>query len=315
MLRVRIWLCAMVLTAANAFQIAGAQSVRVVHRSAGDTLAKTYRLFMPRGKPTGLLVLLADWGSTYADYDQQAMRLPEMLQDRGLAVVQINNTPWQTNYFADSALDVIDAMIAEVVKETQAPAGRIVIGGIQMGGMAALKYAARCVDKGCAAGSARVGAFAVNPTLDLERFARANHVYLKRPGGRMFSRAPELASLERELGGRLDAIPDVYRRNSVYLHNEPEGGLARFLRNTPVRLYLEADVQFYLKADIDPMSSNLVDILGLSLFLRRIGNTRAELMATTGRAILPSGRPNPGAWAIVDEPDLVNWIVRITGTG
>jgi hypothetical protein len=178
-----------------------------------------------------------------------------------------------------------------------------------MGGSAALKYAQRCAEGACAAGASPAGVFAVDPVLDLTRFWRAYDVYLKRPGGRTGARAAVKGALERELGGTPDAVPEAYRRNSVYLHFEADGGRAPLLRQTAVRLYMEPDVQWYLRTwEDDYLTSNAADIAGLALFLRRLGHGRAELLTPTGRATLPDGRPSPHAWHLVDEAELALWI-------
>lgn len=286
------------------------QSVRVVHRSAGDTLAGTYRLLLPGATPRGLLVLLSDWGETFATFDERAMQLPAQLQQSGLAVLQINNTPWRSNYFTDGSLNIIDSIVSEVVRDARVPAGRVVMGGLQMAGAAALRYAERCAEGRCSAGTTPEGVFAIDATLDLTRFWRANDVYLKRPGGKnLQARAGEQHSLERELGGTFDAVPDVYRQNSVYLHFDHDGGRAKLLRNTAVRLYTGDELATYVNAyNVDPLSSNIADMAGLALFLRRIGNSRADLITPAARAA-PTGIPV--AWSHLNELDLLEWILRI----
>jgi hypothetical protein len=290
--------------------VVSAQSVRVINRIPGDTLAGTYRLLLPRAQPRGLLVLLADWGETFATFDERAMQLPALLQQRGLAVVQINNTPWRSNYFTDASLGVIDSIVADVMRDARVPAGRVVMGGLQMAGAAALKFAARCAEGRCSSGTTPEGVFAIDATLDLTRFWRANDVYLKRPGGKnLQSRQGEQNSLERELGGSLNGVPDVYRQNSVYLHFEGDGGRAKLLRNTAVRLYTGNELVTYVNAyNADPLSSNVADMAGLALFLRRIGNDRAQLVTPAGRA-LPSG--STLAWSHLDESDLFDWILKL----
>jgi hypothetical protein len=291
----------------------GGQSVRVVHRTPWDTLAQTYRLFLPRAEPRGLLVLLSDWGDTYAAFDRFAMQLPRMLQENGLAVVQINNTPWQSNYFTDAPLSTIDSIVADAMRDARVPAGRVVMGGVQMAGAAALRYAARCAESRCSAGTIPVGVFAVEATLDLTRFWRANDVYVRRPGGRnLQGRIAEQAALERAMGGPLDSVPDAYRRNSVYLHFDADGGRAQLLRNTAVRLYTENDLAKYVTIGAaDPLSTNVADMAGLALFLRRIGNDRADIVTPASRTAGSSGIPGPHAWSLFDERDIMDWVLKL----
>ncbi len=293
-----------------------AQETHLVYRSPTDTLAYGYKLFLPAGQPRGLVVIGANYGNTYVDLEFQQAQIGALLQARGVASIYVNNTPWRNNYFNSSVLAAFDTIIGTVVREHGIPAGRVIVGGLQMGGTLALKYAERCAEGACPPETVPRGVFAVDPVLDFTRFWRAYDVYLRRPGGAKGARALVKGSIERELGGTPDQVPEVYARNSVYMHFDVNGGRASLLRSTPVRLYMEPDVHWYMtNFEDDLITSNAADIAGLALFLRRIGNTRSELVTPTGRSVLPDGRPSPHAWRMIDEPALVEWIVALLGTG
>jgi hypothetical protein len=181
-----------------------------------------------------------------------------------------------------------------------------------MAGAAALRYAERCAEGRCPPATRPAGVFAVESTLDLMRFSRAIGIYVNRPGGtNLEGHRAELASLERELGGTFDAIPDVYRRNSVYLAFDVDGGRAALLRNTAVRLYTGNDLAWYVTvAGADPLSSNIADMTGLALFLRRIGNEHVDIVTPAIR-VVPGRRPGPLAWSLFDERDIADWVLRI----
>jgi hypothetical protein len=293
-----------------------AQVTRMVYRSPTDTLAYGYKLFLPAGQPRGLVVIGANYGNTYVDLEYQQAQIGALLQARGVASIHVNNTPWRNNYFNSSVLAAYDTIIGTVMSEHRIPAGRVILGGMMMGGTFALKYAQRCAEGACPAENVPRGVFALDPILDFTRFWRAYEVYLRRPGGAPRTRALVKGSIERELGGTPDQLPEVYASNSVYVHFDVNGGRAALLRNTPVRLYMEPDVLWYMNNfDDDLITSNAADIAGLALFLRRIGNTRAELITPSGRSLLPDGRPSPHAWRMIDEPALVEWIVALLGAG
>ena len=52
-----------------------------------------------------------------------------------------------------------------------------------------------------------------------------------------------------------------------------------------------------------------MDHAALINLLRVAGNARAELITTTGKGYRPDGRRHPHSWSIVDELDLVRWLL------
>jgi hypothetical protein len=54
-----------------------------------------------------------------------------------------------------------------------------------------------------------------------------------------------------------------------------------------------------------------IDQAALILHLRALGNTRADLITTSGKGHNPDGKRNPHSWTIVDEEELARWIHAI----
>jgi hypothetical protein len=79
----------------------------------------------------------------------------------------------------------------------------------------------------------------------------------------------------------------------------------------PVRLYTEPDIQWWItNRKVDYYSMNAVDAAALVLQLQFLGNGQAELITTQGRGFRPDGVRHPHSWSIVDEAELVGWIVQ-----
>ena len=103
----------------------------------------------------------------------------------------------------------------------------------------------------------------------------------------------------------------VYRNRSPFLASERDGGNAHWLKTIPIRLYTEPDVVWMMEnIGHDYYTMNAVDQAALILQLRALGNTKAELITTTGKGFRPPGTRNPHSWTIVDEPELAGWIAK-----
>jgi len=95
----------------------------------------------------------------------------------------------------------------------------------------------------------------------------------------------------------------------------PDGGNARWLKNTPIRIYVEPAIGRRLEHwDRDVYGCNITDATALLNVLRLLGNKDAELITTSDRGYRPDGSRNPHSWSIVDETELVTWLRKFLVT-
>jgi hypothetical protein len=288
----------------------------VFHRTPGDTLGNRYRVHLSAGKPQGLLVMLPGYGSdvngfSAASYTPSA--LPARMARQGvLTVVAVPNPA--TLYESEEPLRVLDSIIAEVVQQYGLTRDRVVVGGFSSGGTGAVRYAQYCARARCEAVERVAGVFAVDSPLDFERIYRGEDVSIRRgaPATNLAEAQMILSTLRRSLGGSPDEAAEAYRQHSPLLATAPDGGNARLLVGTPIRLYTEPDVQWWMEnRNLDYHGMNSVDHAALINLLRIAGNARAELIVTTGKGYRPDGRRHPHSWSIVDEADLARWIADL----
>jgi hypothetical protein len=156
--------------------------------------------------------------------------------------------------------------------------------------------------------------FAVDSPLDYERWFLAAELYLGRLAlaGRDLPEDRSVTNeLRRAFGGSPAEALDAYRRQSPVSTSVVDGGNARLLRNTPIRLYIEPDIKWRLENwNRDAYGFNLVDATVLINILRLLGNENAELITTTGAGRRPDGSHNPHSWSIVDEHGLADWLTE-----
>jgi len=205
----------------------------------------------------------------------------------------------------------MDRLIAEVLNKYKIQNGRVAIGGFSASGIGAMRYAQFCV-KGKRKTKAPVTTFAVDSPLDYERWFLAAELELKRLALAGLDNAEDQSAvhfLRKEFGGSPTEAVEAYRRQSVVSTLVADGGNARLLKDTPVRIYIEPDLKWRVaNLNQDVYSSNMLDATALINVLRLLGNNNAELITTSGAGYRRDGSRNPHSWSIVDERDLAQWL-------
>ncbi len=224
------------------------QRTEVVRRTPGDTIGNSYRVHEPKGTPQGLLVLLPGYGSgvdVFAPSSYTPSTLPaRMAEQNVLTIVAVPEV--ETLYESDTPLRVLDSVVAEVLQKYRIPRDRVVIGGFSAGGTGAVRYAQFCAQGLCKATPKVAGVFGVDPPLDFERLYRSSEVIVRRgaPRSNIAEERMILETLRGALGGSPDEMSSAYQRQSPLLASAPDGGNAKLLAATPVRLYVDPDVQW-----------------------------------------------------------------------
>lgn len=284
-------------------------------QAAAGATAGPYRIYAPAGKATSLLVLLPGYGGNPDSFDPSSgftpSTLPARLAQHGvMTLVAVPNS--ETLYETDKALGALDSLVDRVVRQHGLPRERVAIGGFSSGGTGAVRYAQRCAQQKCRAVPRIAAVFAVDPPLDFERLYRSSQLIVQRnaPRSNLAEERRILETLRGSLGGTPDESGAAYRLHSAVLASAPDGGNARLLARTPIRLYTEPDVGWWMEQrNLDFHGMNSVDHAALINLLRVAGNDRAELIATTGKGFRPDGRRHPHSWSIVDEPELARWLL------
>jgi pimeloyl-ACP methyl ester carboxylesterase len=291
------------------------QKTRVVNPDPQDSLAGSYRIYDPSGKPAALLVLIPGGAATHDEYTAEGST-PSMLPQK-LAGHQITTIVpaggGYSHWLEDGWLKHLDAIVAETLTTHRIPADRVVVGGFSAGGTAAVRYAEFCAAGRSAARVKIRGVFAVDAPLDFSRFWRGETLAVRRGADPRFVNEAKavLADMRRVLGGSPDDEPAHYLKGSPFSAFADGGGQARLLADVPMRLYTEPDIRWWMEnRKVDYYSMNALDAAGLILQLQLLGNRQAQLITTQGRGIRPDGNRHPHSWSIVDENELEAWILK-----
>jgi hypothetical protein len=284
-----------------------AETVKTEAHPSNQWLRSEIRLHVPAKQPVGLLVFLPA-GDIHSFSQAQ---FPKMLATND--VMTMIAAPQRDGlYTGDAILAELNGLISDVTDRFKIPPGKIATGGFSSGGIGAVRFAQFCL-KGERKTNSPLAVFAVDSPLDYERWFLAAELYL----GRLALAGRALAedrSVTNELRKAFGCSPsegvELYRRQSPVSTRVADGGNARLLKDTPIRIYIEPDIKWRLENwNRDAYSFNLVDSTVLINILRLVGNKDAELITTSDAGRRPDGSHNPHSWSIVDEQDLTQWLV------
>jgi len=294
----------MVISATVIGQTQPPEPQEVVCRREFKTSNNCYRLYKPAGSARGLVVLLPKGGEDVNAFS--TFRIPRLLAQKDILSISFSHA----GYVYDDDLTAMVSLIREVATAHRIPSGKVVVAGVSAGGIGAVRYAEYCASHECEAIKPKA-VISVDAPLDFEHWWNSQVINLRRgdPGSNLEESRSILEALRQALGGSPTEARVVYRAKSPFLAMDNDGGNARLIK-IPIRLYTEPDINWLLDNwKRDYYTSNAVDQAALILQLRAQGNRNAELITTSGKGRNSDGTRNPHSWTIVDEDDLLNWIM------
>ncbi|MBC3788664.1 hypothetical protein FHK02_5224 [Spirosoma sp. LMG 31448] len=207
----------------------------------------------------------------------------------------------------------IHSMVQEVLTAYRIAPHKVVVGGMSAAGTGAIRYVQYCYQQPIPSVKP-IGVFGVDSPLDYERLYReATHAV-----ERQYSpdAVDEGNVVIRYLKTQLKATPQrnqkVYQQVSPFCYSAPEGGNARWLNHTAVRLYIEPDISWWIsQRRKDYYDLNAVDNAALINQLQLNGNRAAELVVTANQGVRETGEKHPHSWSIVDQKALLSWCMQL----
>ncbi|MES2523041.1 MAG: hypothetical protein V4617_10110 [Gemmatimonadota bacterium] len=266
--------------------------------------------------PRGALVLMPGFGGGFADFSEtpnlaiHRSVLGDSLAARGITLVLVA-PPAGVLFGGASHMQQLENTITEALKSISAGALPLAIGGFSAGGTDAILFAERCAEGRCAMPHTVRAVFAVDAPLDWYRLWDNAMLVLrnKPPGGNVSEARSIRVALEARLGKNPTLSSRRYLSTSPLASRERDGGNARTLSGMAVRAYTEPDIVWWMEnRSADYYGMNALDAVSLIRHLKLLGNSRAELIVTTGKGYRANGARHPHSWSIVDQPDLARWL-------
>lgn len=286
----------------------GQFSEDIVYRTVGDDWRNYYVSVVPNGQIQGLIVLLPSFGAPPEKFLYE-IRLDSLAVASGLVMLAPSPQGRETHYLDDASIDTLHLMIQEASRRYNLAGKKFVIGGFSIGGTGALRYAERLLEGGWEQDLSLAGAFAVDAPLDFERLWLCFEKEMQQTSSQEADYF--LRVLARSLGGSPQDYKPNYAKGSPFLASEENGGRAPLLKDLPLRFYVEPDTAWW-KANgwLEYKYQNAQDMDLLVKQLRSLGSEQVELLKTSDKGYRKNGKRHPHSWSIVDERELLDWILK-----
>lgn len=287
------------------------QKHEYVYKNATDSSYNCYLKIFPKSTSIRGLII-RDYSSLPNINKMSSYQFTNLAVDKGIMVVYT----CCSNFFpelcyTDSPLYLLDDMVHEVITKHNIPRNNIFIGGISASGTRALQYTKFCRE-GKSKNSIKIkGVFAVDSPLDFERFyysAKNNGSNFK---AGMLSEAKMMVPIfEARLKGTPQNNVLNYHKRSVYSQFTKSGGNVKHFKNTSMLIFHEPDLDWWKKErNANYYDINSFDNVAFFNHLKVLGNKDVTMITTTGKGY-QNGIRKCHSWSIVDEPYLVDWIVK-----
>jgi hypothetical protein len=273
-----------------------------------DTTKNYYTLIYPPKLPySGYLVLIPGFGETAENVLLQT-DLPQLLAQNGILTIIPTFQDGVLSFGVDTASQhTLNSIIKEVTTNHKEVGNKFYIGGFSIGGSCAIKYAENAPLKPTAV-------FAIDPPLDFERFYNSaqRDIRLSKDTEANPENVYMIDRLEKETGGNPTTNRAAYYDISPYSFSDTTQTAIKKLINVPLRIYTEPDINWWLQERAaDFTSMNAAEGSAMINELQRLGNPKAALITTHNKGYRkPDNRRHPHSWSIVDNDELITWLLH-----
>lgn len=268
-----------------------------------ETRNAHYTLIVP-AQPKALLVLFPGFGQDAADTRAES-KITDEAVGRGVAVLLMEFN--RHLFLSDAETSALVYTLGRVIGAEMPGVPRVFLGGYSSGGNVAVllaKWLARAPD-------ARItlkGVFVVDSPLDLASLYPIwqKHAISGMTEGARGEGAMVVALLDSTLGPPTDSFPNYQR----YAPVTTDPASVAPLTGLAIRLYTEPDTAWWRINRGDRYADmNACYLEKLEVELKVAGATKVEYIPTQGCGF-QHGMRHPHAWSIVEEKDLVRWVLE-----
>lgn len=301
-------LLAVLLAACLLLPRAGAaQNSEKVIFDAKDTTDGYYLAVPPSSKAIkGVVVLFCSF--TTPESLLPDTRIPQVAAANGILTVLASV---KEKLYADTAATArMNQIIRHVAGKYPVDTARFAFGGYDYAGNVLLRYAELTFQYPNRFPVRPKAVFAVDSFADLAGLWHWSERQIKKnysPGTVADSKFI-VGKLRQEIGSPQQHAARYQELSAFYRADEAPGN-ERYLKNTPVRLYYDADIAWHLKKRGNgyydtalPDASEMISRLLVS------GNKDAEFVASAQPGMRTNGTRNPNTLSIVDEVEFIDWI-------
>ena len=282
--------------------------IEKVFLDKSDTSKNCYIIILPPKIPcTGYLFLIPGFRETAENVLRQT-DLPKKLAQNGILTIIPTFQDGVLSFGVDSlSQESLEKIIDDVTSKNKIANPSFYIGGFSIGGSCAIKYAENSILKPTAV-------FAIDPPLDFERFYNSAKREIRLSKDREAN--PEsiymIDRIEKETGGNPQTKINEYYKLSPYSYSDTAQTEIKKIIDISLRIYTEPDINWWLKErGADLTSMNATECSAMINELNRLGNKNAELITTLNKGYRkPGNRRHPHSWSIVNNDELIKWLLK-----
>lgn len=277
----------------------------------GGSKSLYYFALVPKDSIRGVLILLPSTGEPPAEVFSNNVKLTELAFDNDLAIIvpSINYNPCLN----EVSLNFLNTTFSDMLKKYNPPKDKIVIGGFSLGGLNALRYTEMALQNNSTTVIKPKAVYGVDPPLDYAQgYYTALRLIEKNFSEISVNEAKSgIEKANSQFGGTPDKFPEKYVQYSAYSRSEKNGGNAALLKNIPVRIYCDPDINWWMtNRRMDYYDMNALNHTAMINQLNILGNDKAEFINALGKGYRIDGTRHPHSWSIVDADDCINWIMK-----
>jgi len=288
------------------------QKIEKVYLDKNDNTSNFYLAIYPSSLPLrGFMFLIPSFGETPEGVQMQT-DLSQLAAEQGiLTIIPTFKTGTKSFGIDDLTQQSFREIILDVSAKNKLVGLKFYIGGFSIGGSCAVKFAEFAVKDNFDFKPNAV--FVIDSPLDFERLYKSYKRTLRLSDNSQLNQEAiyMVDRIEKEMNGTPEIAIENYYKYSPYTFSDNNQTAIKYLINTPIRYYTEPDINWWLKErGGDYSGMNALDGSCMINELNRLGNSNAFLIATQNKGYRkPDNRRHPHSWSIVDNIELINWLL------
>lgn len=288
------------------------QKIEKICLNKNDTISNRYLAISPLKSPlNGFMFLIPSFYET-PEHVLEQTDLPILSAEQGILTI----IPTFKTGLGSLGIDSLTQQsFKEIIKDVESRFNlkglKFYIGGFSIGGSCAVKFAELAIKDDFKFKPNAV--FVVDAPLDFERFYNSNKRTLRLAPNSKISK--EEAYMMGRLEELMNGTPEKFINNSYnyspYSVSDTTQTAIKYIRNIPITYYSEPDINWWMKEyNLDYSGLNALDGSCMINELKLLGNNNANLVITQDKGYRkPNNRKQPHSWSIVDNPELIKWLL------
>jgi hypothetical protein len=292
--------------------LAFGQRHETVYLDKENTTSNYYIVVYPEQLPwKGYLFLVPSFGETPEVVLLQT-EIPKRAAQNGiLTIIPVFKTGTLSFGVDNETQTSFGEIMTDVTSKHQLQEQKLFLGGFSIGGACVIKYAQWLNENPL--GKKPSAVFAIDPPLDFERFYNSTMREIRLSDNAAANQENEymISRIEELMNGAPSEALSNYHKVSPYSFSDPTQNAIKKLLNTPIRIYSEPDINWWIKErGIDLFGMNVLDCSAMINELNILGNEKASLIVTENKGFRKfQNKKHPHSWSIVDDEELINWIL------